>query len=79
MFDNLRDDATPSFYEEDGSEFIEEDLNTPPVIAAPKRKTSAKFLGMTSMQRFIIATMLLIATCTLGTMCLLLTGRIALL
>jgi hypothetical protein len=78
MFDNLRDDATPSFYEEDDSEFIEEDLNASPLRAAPKRKTNAKFLGMTSMQRFIIATMLLIATCTLGSMCLLLTGRIAL-
>jgi hypothetical protein len=77
MFDNLRDDATPSFYEEDDTAFPEEDLNTPPPIA-PKRKTNGKFLGMTSMQRFIIATMLLIAACTLGTMCLLLTGRIAL-
>jgi hypothetical protein len=77
MFDNLRDDATPSFYEEDDNAFPEEDLNAPPAIA-PRRKTNGKFLGMTSMQRFIIATMLLIAACTLGTMFLLLTGRIAL-
>jgi len=77
MFDNLRDDANSSLYEEDDTElFPEEEVKA--VAAAPRRKTSRKILGMTAMQRFIIAVMLMVATCTLGTMCLLLTGKIGL-
>lgn len=71
MFDNLRNDAESSFYEED---------TLPPddelIAPAPQRKSSGNLLGMTSAQRFIIAVMLMIAVCTLGTMCLLLTGKI---
>ncbi|MFL7869120.1 MAG: hypothetical protein AB8I58_09845 [Anaerolineales bacterium] len=78
MFDNLRDDATPSFYEEEDT-LLPEEYEKEPVSKAPKRKASGKFLGMTSMQRFILAVMLLIAVCTLGSMCLLLTGKIGLL
>jgi hypothetical protein len=74
MFDNLRDDAESSFYEEE---------TLPPdevlVAPAPKRNSSGKLLGMTPVQRFIIAVMLMIAVCTLGTMCLLLTGKIGIL
>jgi hypothetical protein len=73
MFDNLRDDAASSFYEED---------TIPPdeviAVAPPRRRTSGKFLGMTPVQRFIIATMLLIAVCASGMMCLLLTNKIGL-
>jgi len=74
MFDNLRDDAESSFYEEDTLP-PDEELFVPP----PKRKSSGKLLGMTPVQRFIIAIMLMVAVCTLGAMCLLLTGRIGLL
>ncbi|MBN1451675.1 MAG: hypothetical protein JW963_11720 [Anaerolineales bacterium] len=77
MFDNLRDDAVPSFYEEDDT-ILPEEYEKKPVSKAPKRKTNGKFLGMTSMQRFIIVAMLLVAVCTLGSMCLLLTGKIGL-
>lgn len=77
MFDNLRDDANSSLYEEDDTElFPEEEVKA--VTAPPRRKKEGKLLGMTSMQRFIIATMLMIAVCALGTMCLLLTGKIGL-
>jgi hypothetical protein len=72
MLDNLRDDAASSFYEED---------TLPPEevkVAPPRRRSNGKLLGMTSVQRFIIATMLMIAMCTLGTMCLLLTNKIGL-
>ena len=74
MFDNLRDDAASSFYEED---------TVPPdevvqISDSPRRNTSGKLLGMTPVQRFIIAVMLMIAVCTLGAMCLLLTGKIGL-
>ena len=74
MFDNLRDDAESSFYEEDTLP-PDEDLFVP----APKRRSSGKLLGMTPVQRFIIAVMLMIAVCTLGSMCLLLTGKIGIL
>ena len=73
MFDNLRDDAAASFYEDDT--LPPEDLNIP---VTPKRKPSGKLLGMTPMQRFILAVMLMFAVCTLGAMCLLVTGKIGL-
>jgi hypothetical protein len=73
MFDNLRDDASSSFYEEDTQSTDEEVY-----AAAPKSKKSGKILGMTPVQRFILAVMLMIAVCTLGAMCLLLTGKIGL-
>jgi hypothetical protein len=77
MFDNLRDDANSSLYEDDDTElFPEEEVKA--VATPPRRKSSGKLLGMTSMQRFIIAMMLMIAVCILGTMCLLLTGKIGL-
>jgi hypothetical protein len=76
MFDNLRDDASPSYFDEEVTIPPEEYAASPP--EAPKRKSSEVFLGMTAMQRFIIAIMLLVAVCTLGSMCLLLTGRIGL-
>ena len=77
MFDNLRDDASSSLYEDDDNALPEEDTFAS-VPVTSKRKASGKFLGMTSMQRFIIAVMLMIVVCTLGTMCLLITGRIGL-
>jgi hypothetical protein len=79
MFDNLRDDASNSFYEEDDTElFPEENAVAATKAAAPPRKPIGKLLGMTSIQRFIIAVMLMIAVCTLGAMCLLITGKIGL-
>jgi hypothetical protein len=72
MLDNLRDDAASSYYEED---------TLPPEevkVAPPRRRSNDKLLGMTPVQRFILAMMLLIAVCTLGTMCLLLTNKIGL-
>jgi len=42
--------------------------------AAPP--TGGLFLGMSAPQRLIIAVLLMLAVCILGTMCLLVTGRI---
>jgi len=75
MFDNLRDSTTASFYEEDDARLSPQEFEKP-VKAVPRRKTSSRFLGMTPAQRFVIAFMLMIAVCTLGAMCLLLTGKI---
>ena len=73
MLDNLRDDASSSFYEEDTVP-PEEEI----AVVPSKHRTSGKFLGMTPVQRFVIATMLMIAVCASGTICLLLTNRIGL-
>ena len=78
MFDNLRDDASNSFYEEDDTELFPEENVATTTTAAPPRKPIGKILGMTAIQRFIIAVMLMVAVCTLGAMCLLITGKIGL-
>jgi hypothetical protein len=75
MFDNLRDDAASSLYEEEDTLFPEEEVIAKP---PPRRKANDKLLGMTPVQRFIIAVMLMVAVCTLGAMCLLITGKIGL-
>jgi hypothetical protein len=74
MLDNLRDDAASSpFYEED---------TVPPesakAVALPRQRSNGKLLGMTAMQRFIIAVMLMVAVCASGMVCLLLTNKIGL-
>ena len=80
MFDNLRDDASSSLYEDDDLFFNGEEVEATPAAPPPRRKKrkSGKLLGMTDVQRFIIAVMLMVAVCTLGTMCLLVTGKIGL-
>jgi hypothetical protein len=72
MFDNLRDDSS----------FEEEEAQFQPAAGtefdAPRKSGSSRFLGMTSMQRFVLAVMLLLAVCVIGALCLLVTGRILL-
>jgi len=70
MFDNLRDSAESSFYEEEPNDLYKE-----PVAAsapAPRRRAVAarngRFLGMTSQQRFLISVMLLFTVCIIGTL-----------
>ena len=73
MFDNLRDEAASTpFYEEEAKFQSAAGTGT----SASTRRKSSKFLGMTSIQRFVIAFLLFFAVCTLGAMCLLVTGRI---
>lgn len=68
MFDNLREEAA-SFYES------EEQAKYQPAAAA-RGGRSRRFLGMTSLQRFIISVMLLLTVCIVGALCLMVTGRI---
>lgn len=67
MFDNLRDSAESSFYEEEPNDLYKE-----PAVAAPaprrRRARSGKFLGMTAQQRFLISVMLLFTVCVVGTL-----------
>lgn len=71
MFDNLREEAA-------ANSTYEEEAKLPPVVETTAPRKLGKFLGMTPSQRFIIAVMMMIAVCTLGTMCLLVTGKLGL-
>lgn len=81
MFDNLRDLSTPPLYEDDQESddlFKESELVDTPV-AAPvrKKRKSGGFLGMTGQQRFLIAVMLLFTTCLIGTLAMLVLGKMS--
>ena len=74
MFDNLRDQAN-------STSFLDDEANlksTTGTDSVPRRGPSGPFLGMTAQQRFFIAVIMMIMVCILGTMCLLVTGRISL-
>lgn len=77
MLDNLRDDSSSSpFFDDEIPDFLEDDVDEK-IPSAPKFRPSysGNFLGMTPVQRFVIAVMLMITFCILGTMTLLVTGR----
>jgi hypothetical protein len=74
MFDNLRES------EGDRKEF-EEAMGFGPTAtersATPPRPAASGLLRTTPAQRLVLAILLLLAVCVLGTMCLLVTGRIS--
>ena len=74
MFDNLRDSAESSFYEEDQNDLYKE----PVAKAAVKRRGNGRFLGMTAQQRFLIAAMLFFAVCIMGTLAMFVLGKMSL-
>ena len=75
MFDNLREDAASSqFYEEEESAKFQPAAGTKPFFSAPT--SSRRILGMTGVQRFVIAFMFFMAVCLIGGMALLVTGKI---
>ena len=68
MLDDFRNEANASPYFEEGStEFFEE---------VPRVRSRGKFLGMTAAQRLVIAIMLFIMTCIVGSLMLLVFERI---
>ena len=72
MLDNLRESASQS-------PFFQEDQPPPekqPSFRTRRRRSSGPFLGMTPVQRFVVALMLFLMTCMLGTLCLLVTEKI---
>ncbi|MDP1716140.1 MAG: hypothetical protein Q8L41_15490 [Anaerolineales bacterium] len=76
MFDNLRDETAPtSYYEEDEVKF---ESATETEVEMPFARRSSRLLGMTSIQRFVIAVMLLLAVCVIGALCLLVANKIGL-
>lgn len=72
MFDNLRDLSDEPLYEEEQNDlYAEPGLSAEPVVAAPARKRKRRkrnFLGMTAQQRLLVAVMLMLTTCILGTL-----------
>lgn len=67
MLDDLRDDA--SFVEEDSEPDSE-------YQGTPSAGTQTQFLGMTPVQRFVLAFMILMMTCILGSFFLLITETV---
>jgi len=76
MFDNLRDSADSSFYEEEPNNLYKEPASGPPV--APRRRSNAQFLGMTAQQRFIVSLMIMFTVCIFGTLAMFILGRMSL-
>lgn len=84
MFDNLRESADSSFYEEEPNDLYKEQPAAPvgrksASAAVPKkrRKSSARFLGMTAQQRFIVSLMLMFTVCIMGTLAMVILGKMS--
>ncbi len=71
MFDNLREEASKPFYEEEAK--FQPATGTETAFGAP---SSRRILGMTAVQRFVIAFMFFLAVCIIGAMALFVTGKI---
>lgn len=68
MFDNLRDSAESSFYEEEPNDLYKEPVAATVSMPRPRVARNGKFLGMTAQQRFLISVMLMLTVCILGTL-----------
>lgn len=75
MFDNLRDSAESSFYEEEPNDLYKEPA---PKKAAPRRRSNGQFLGMTAQQRFMLSLMLMFTVCLVGTLAMFVLGKMSL-
>lgn len=78
MFDNLRDSAESSFYEEEPNDLYKEPKQK---AAAPRRRSSrsnGRFLGMSAQQRFFISLMLMFTVCMVGTLAMFILGKMSL-
>jgi len=83
MFDNLRESADSSFYEEEPNDLYKEPAPSDgrKKSASPKakrRKNNARFLGMTAQQRFLVSLMLMFTVCIMGALAMFVTGRMSL-
>jgi hypothetical protein len=76
MFDNLRDSAS-SFYEEEQNDLYKEAEATPSA-RSKRRRSNARFLGLTAQQRFILSFMLMLTVCVMGTLAMFVLGKMSL-
>ena len=78
MFDNLRESADSSFYEEEPNDLYKDQAPSRKPAAAPRRRRgTGSFLGMTAQQRFIISFMFMLTVCIMGTLAMFLLGRMS--
>ena len=80
MFDNLRDSADSSFYEEEQNDLYKDPAPSRKPTAVPKRRRSnsnARFLGLTSQQRFILSVMFMLTVCIMGTLAMFVTQKMS--
>jgi hypothetical protein len=75
MFDNLRDSAESSFYDEEPNDRYNEPK---PKAAVHRRRSNGQFLGMNAQQRFIISLMLMFTVCLVGTLAMFILGKMSL-
>lgn len=69
MFDNLRESADSSFYEEESNDLYREPAPSRSAASMPRRRRSnAKFLGMTAQQRFFLSFIFMLTVCIMGTL-----------
>jgi len=80
MFDNLRESADSSFYEEEPNDLYKDPgpNNKKPASAPKRRRNNARFLGMTAQQRLIVSLMLMFTVCIMGTLAMFVMGRMSL-
>ena len=78
MFDNLRDSAESSFYEEEPNDLYKEPAAKPAARPKRRRANNARFLGMTAQQRFLISVMLMFTVCIVGTLAMFVLGKMSL-
>jgi len=79
MFDNLRDSAESSFYEEEPNDLYKEPApGGKAKSTAAGRRSNGRFLGMTAQQRFLIALMLMSTVCLIGTLAMFILGKMSL-
>ena len=81
MFDNLRESADSSFYEEEPNDLYKEPILEPSkpasMFAAPRpaRANNARMFGLTAQQRFFLTFMLFLAVCMMGTLAMFVLGK----
>jgi hypothetical protein len=74
MFDDLRNEAASKpFYDE-----AEAQYQPAAGTGTAGKKSSGRFLGMTSAQRFMLVFMLMLAVCVIGALFLFVTGKFVL-
>ncbi len=82
MFDNLRDSAESSFYEEEPNDLYKEPVAEGKAKALPKpklrRSSNGRLFGMTAQQRFFVSLMLFFTVCVLGTLAMFVLDKMAL-
>lgn len=78
MFDNLRESADSSFYEEEPNDLYKDPAPRRQAAAMPRqRRSNGNLLGMTAQQRFILSFMFMLTVCIMGTLAMFLLGKMS--